>query len=87
MSEGLVLAIVGLVGLLIGIWLGLPGSERQSVEDIERAMDQGGTDTNRKRLAKRPLNPLAWMQRKAPKKHRGRSGRKGGFNLEKPEDR
>jgi hypothetical protein len=89
MSERLVLAIVGLVGLGVGIWLGLPGRERQSVEDIERAMDAGGSDTTRKRLAKRSLNPLAWMQRKAPTKpsRAGRGPRRRGFNLESPDDR
>jgi hypothetical protein len=88
MSEGLVLAIVGIVGLAAGIWLGLPGRDRPSVEDIERAMDSGG-GTVRKRRAKRAINPLAWMQRKAQAKpSRGRrSARRGGFQLENPDDR
>lgn len=87
MSEGLVLAIVGIVGLVAGIWLGLPGRDRQSVEDIERAMESGGR--TRKRLSKRAVNPLAWMQRKAqakPSRSR-RTARRGGFQLESPEDR
>ena len=88
MSEVLVLAIVGIVGLVAGIWLGLPGRERQSLEDIERAMDKGG-GAGRKRLGKRAINPLAWMQRKAqarPSRSR-RTARRGGFQLESPDDR
>jgi hypothetical protein len=88
MSEVLVLAIVGIVGLAAGIWLGLPGRERQSIEDIERAMDKGG-GAGRKRLSKRAVNPLAWMQRKAqakPSRNR-RTARRGGFQLESPKDR
>jgi hypothetical protein len=89
MSEVLVLAVIGLVGLAVGIWLGLPGRDRQSVEDIERAMDKGGSDTARKRRAKRAVNPLAWMQRKVRSKasRARRSTRRGGFKLESPDDR
>jgi len=87
MSEGLVLAIVGIVGLAAGVWLGLPGRDRQSVDDIERAMDAGGV--NRKRLTKRSINPLAWMQRKAQSRpSRGRRiPRRRSFQLESPEER
>jgi len=88
MSEGLVLAIVGIVGLAAGVWLGLPGRDRQSIDDIERAMDAGG-GTARKRRAKRAINPFAWMQRKAQARpSRGRrSARRGSFQLESPDDR
>jgi hypothetical protein len=88
MSEGLVLAVVGIVGLAVGIWFGLPGRDRPTVEDVERAMDKGG-GADRKRLSKRAINPLAWMQRKAqarPSRSR-RTPRRGSFQLEAPEDR
>lgn len=89
MTAGLVpLAVVGLIGLAWGLWLGLPGRDRPSVEDIERAMDKGGR-TSRRRMGKRSINPFAWMRRKAdPKPSRGRrqAGRRG-FKLESPEER
>lgn len=88
MTAGLVpLAILGIIGLACGIWLGLPGRDRPSIEDIERAMDKGGGAARRRR-GKRSINPLAWVQRKAQTKpsRTGRSGRRG-FNLESPDQR
>ena len=86
MTEGLVLAIVALIGLAVGVWAGLPGRDRPSAEDVDRAIDAGGGRPRRKRQ-KRSLNPLAWVQRKArAKPSRGRGGRKG-FKLESPDDR
>jgi hypothetical protein len=85
--TGLGLALTVLLGLAIGIWLGLPGRDRQSAEDIEREMEKGGG--KRRRRDKRSVNPLAWMQRKTqskPSRDRRSSARKG-FKLESPEDR
>jgi hypothetical protein len=89
MTAGIVpLAIVGVVGLLLGLWLGLPGRDRPTIEDIEAAMDKGG-GTTRRRRNKRSINPMAWVQRKAqekPSRGRGTGGRKG-FRLESPDER
>ena len=88
MTVGLVpLAIVAIVGLALGIWLGLPGRERPSIDDIERAMDKGG-GTARRRRSKRSINPFAWVQRKAdPKPSRSRPSGRRGFKLESPDER
>lgn len=91
MTAGLVpLAIVGLIGLAWGLWLGLPGRDRPSVEDIERAMEKGRDTASRKRMAKRSINPFAWMRRKAdakPSRARRSSGGRRGFKLESPDER
>jgi hypothetical protein len=73
---------VALLGLAWGLWLGLPGRESQSADDIEKAMESGG-GTKRRRRKKRSLNPLAWIQRKA--KAKPSQGR--GFKLKSPDDR
>lgn len=87
MIGGLGLAVVAIVGLLIGVWLGMPGRDRQSAEDIERAMESG-TGTGRRRRAKRSLNPLAWIQRKVDTRPtRGRGSGRRGFKIESPDDR
>jgi hypothetical protein len=81
------LAVVALIGLAWGLWLGLPGRDRQSPDDIERAMD--GSPIARRRRKKRSVNPLSWLQRKVesrPSKDRGSVGRKG-FKIESPDDR
>jgi hypothetical protein len=89
MTAGLVpLAIVGLIGLALGLWMGMPGRDRQSVEDIEHAMEKGGG--SRRRLNKRSINPFAWMRRKAdakPSRARRSSAGRRGFKLEAPDDR
>ena len=82
--TGFGLALVSILGLAIGIWLGLPGRNRQSADDIEREMDKGG---GRRRRTKRIFTPMAWLQRKVDAKpKRGSSGRRG-FKLESPDDR
>ena len=81
------LAVVALLGLVWGLWLGLPGRDHQSVDDIERAMD--GSPIAQRRRNKRSVNPLSWLQRKVesrPSKDRGSPGRKG-FRIESPDDR
>jgi hypothetical protein len=82
------LVITGLVGLAIGIWLGIPGRYTQTQDDIEKAMESGGT---RRKLEKREVNPLAWMHRKASARDtpsRGRRTARGrsAFKLETPDD-
>ena len=90
MTDGqlvLRLVLLAIVGLGIGIWLGMPGRDRQSVEDIERAMDEGTGRRSRSRT-KRKINPLAWLRRKAdPPPSRSRGSSRGGFRLESPDDR
>ena len=56
------LLVLGIAGLVIGIWLGLPGRYDQTPDDIERLMDKGGG--TRRRRQKREISPLAWLQRK-----------------------
>jgi len=82
-GPGLGLAVVALIGLAWGIWLGMPGRDRPSVDDIERAMDSG-TARRRRGRNKRSINPLAWLRRKAePPPSRSRKG----FKLKDPDDR
>ena len=78
------LLVLGLVGIAIGIWLGLPGRYEQSPEDIERLMAQGGG--TRRRRPKRSLSPVAWLQRKVSSRTPPPSRRRG-FRLEAPEGR
>lgn len=80
----LALLIFGLVAALgLGIWLGLPGRYEQTPEEIEQIMASG--TGRRKKLQKRPLSPVAWMRRN-PSPRRGQTRRRGGFNLESPDD-
>jgi len=83
MAEVVSIAIVSIVGLAVGVWLGMPGSDRQSAEDIEKAMEAGG---GRRRRTKRMFTPMAWMKRKVDVKPSQGSGRRG-FNLESPDEK
>jgi hypothetical protein len=80
-SLGTILTIgAGLLALIWGVWLGLPGRYTQTADEIEKVMEQGG---GRPRPAKRVFTPLAWMMRKTtttPRRHRR-------FKLESPKDR
>lgn len=84
------LILTGILGLGIGIWLGMPGRYTQTPEDIDRAMDG---PSNRRRLKKRNVNPLAWLQRNASAKGSPSRGRRSsrnarkGFSIESPEER
>jgi hypothetical protein len=86
----LALVVTAVVGLLLGIWLGMPGRYTQSVDDIEKIMDQGG---GRRKKVKRVFTPMAWLRRSVSSKStpsRGRRasrGRSSGFRLESPEER
>ena len=82
------LILTAIVGLGIGVWLGMPGRYTQTPEEIEQAMDGPG---QRRKLKKRNVNPLAWLQRNASAKGgpsrsrlRARGGR-SGFSIEAPE--
>ena len=80
------LLILGIVGLVVGIWLGLPGRYEQTPDDIERLMARGGG--TRRRRAKREISPLAWLQRKLSASGKPpQPTRRKGFRLESPEDR
>ena len=94
MSQGLVLAIAGaIIAFGWGIWLGLPGRYTQTAEDLERNMETGTDVPTRKRLSKRSVNPLAWLQRStksrpsSSRKSRSSRSSKGGFKLESPDER
>lgn len=82
-SPGIGLAVVALIGLAWGLWLGMPGRDRPNADDIERAME-AGTHRPRRGRAKRSLNPLAWLRRKAdPPPSRSRKG----FKMKAPDER
>lgn len=79
--------ISGILALLFGIWLGLPGRYDQTPDEIDKIMDEGG---RRRRKTKTMFTPLAWLQRKANARSgrsARRSGQRRGFSLERPEDR
>jgi hypothetical protein len=79
----LTLKILGaIVALGIGIFLGLPGRFEQTPEEIERTMVLG---TGRRKKVKRHFTPLAWMSRNLSAR-RDQPKRRGGFNLESPDD-
>jgi len=82
-GTGLGLAVVALIGLAWGLWLGMPGRDRPDADEIARAME-AGTNRPRRGRAKRSINPLAWLRRKAePPPSRSRQG----FKLKAPDDR
>lgn len=81
MSIGSLLTIgAGVLALIWGVWLGLPGRYSQTPEEIEKAMEQGG---GRPRTVKRVFTPLAWLMRNTPTTPR----RHRRFKLESPKDR
>lgn len=81
----LVKIVIGLAALGLGVWLGLPGKYDQSLEDIERNMEQGASQS---RKAKRHFTPLAWAQRKLqPRRTRRQAPRRRPFELDSPDDR
>ena len=43
--------------------------------------------TGRRKKVKRHFTPLAWFQRKASARSSRGHARRGGFNLERPDDR
>lgn len=89
MTTYLFLAVTGVIGLGIGIWLGLPGRYSQTQDEIEQRMESGGMV--RRPLPKRSVNPLAWLQRKASSRNPSRDRRQGRnsrsrFTLELPDE-
>ena len=57
----LVLKIVGaVVALIVGIWLGLPGSEQPTADDIDKILDQ--PDRRRRRVTRHRM-PMDWFRR------------------------
>lgn len=78
-----------IVGLMIGMWMGMPGRYTQSADEIDKIMEAGGA---RRRRTKRIFTPMAWVQRHVSAKSsasRGRResrGRRSGFKLESPDD-
>ena len=49
----------GLVALAIGIWLGLPGSDQPTADDIDKVLDQPG---RRRRRVTRHKMPMDWFR-------------------------
>lgn len=83
----LTLKILGaVIALGVGIWLGLPGRYDQSLEDLDRSLDE---PARRSRKVKRHFTPMAWVQRRASARSARRAGaeRRRGFRMEAPEDR
>ncbi len=81
----LALAILGgILALALGIWLGLPGRSQPTAEEIEEAIERGGT--GRRRLRKRSLSPVAWVQRKGTAEG-PRARRIRGFRVEPPDQK
>ena len=78
------LLVLAIVGLLVGLWLGLPGRYEQTPEDIEKLMAKGGGV--RRRRQKRSLSPVAWLQRKLSTGPPPPTRRRG-FRLESPKER
>jgi hypothetical protein len=79
----MILLVLAIVGLVIGIWLGLPGRYEQTPEDIERLMSKGGG--TRRRRQKREISPVAWLQRKlSVGSGPPQPTRRKGFRLEAP---
>ena len=83
------LILTGVIGLVLGIWLGMPGRYKQTPEEIERIMESGGA---RRRKTKRIFTPMAWIRRNAsssgPSRERRKSrGRRSGFSLEAPDEK
>lgn len=57
----LILKIVGgVVALLVGIWLGLPGRYDPSEEELDRALSNPRA---RSKLTKRHFTPLDWFRK------------------------
>ena len=81
MTLGLLLKLAGALAALVwGVWMGLPGRNTQSVEEIEKIMEAGG---RRRRTVKRVFTPLAWVTRAGSGARRGARG----FRLQSPRDR
>lgn len=78
------LVAVAIVGLLVGIWLGLPGRFEQTPEDIEKIMEAGGGRTKK---VKRVFTPMAWVERRLPAGLRPRQRAHRTFKLRSPEER
>jgi hypothetical protein len=78
------LAAVAIVGLLAGIWLGLPGRYEQTPEDIEKIMERGGGRTKK---VKRVFTPMAWVERRLPAALRPRQRTRQTFKLRSPRER
>lgn len=87
MSAGVAFKIIGAVlALGIGIYLGMPGRDDRSIEEIEEIMASG---TARRKTVKKRFTPMAWMKRQTSVRTRGSAGnRQGrGFSLDSPDER
>lgn len=74
--------LVALAAVGLGIWLGLPGKYDQSLDDLERQMEQGARGSQK---VQRHFTPLAWLQRKAVARGVLRKSRPA-FRMESPDD-
>ena len=57
----LLLKVAGaVIALIIGVWLGLPGQDQPTAEDIDKILDQPG---RKRRTVRRVRTPLDWFRR------------------------
>jgi len=77
--------LIGLAAVGLGVWLGLPGKYEQTLDDIERNMEQRASHS---RKVKSYFTPLAWAQRKLqPRRTRRTAPTRRPFEMESPDDR
>ena len=75
--------VLGVVAVLFGIWLGLPGRFEQSTDEIEQLMARGGS---KRRKVKRRFTPLDWWRKDERASDRRRAESRRHFRTAFPDD-